>query len=303
MGTAHRRHDCAFGPARLKPGANLLPKTSESPLSVDADRSALIARDCLVAAAREAGTLALGYFRLGATTSADVQSKFGGSPVTEADFAVDALLRQRLQAAFPEAGWLSEESPDDLDRIKRDALIVVDPIDGTRAFVAGDPRWAISAALVIDGRPLAGVIHAPALEETYAAARGAGATLNDETIDVSVRFDLDELRAAGPKAILQAMGAKLGVPIEISPRVPSLAYRLCLLARGAIQFAVAAENSHDWDIAAADLLLEEAGARLLDHAGEKIVYNTNRTRRMALLAAPDGLAPRLLDAFRIAIGA
>ena len=272
-------------------------------MSVDADRSALAARDCLAEAAREAGTLALGFFRRGAATSAQIESKPGGSPVTEADLAVDALLKLRLGEAFPEAGWLSEETADDADRLKLRMLVIVDPIDGTRAFVAGDPRWAVSAALVVDGRPVAGVVHAPALEETYAAARGGGAELNGAAIAVAARFDPSHLRAAGPKSVLQAMGARLGAAMEIAPRAPSLAYRMCMAALGAVDFAVAGENSHDWDIAAADLLLEEAGARLVDTSGERLIYNQPRIRRRALLAAPEALAPQLLEAFRAAIGA
>ena len=147
-------------------------------MSVDAEIDASAARDLLASAAREAGALALRYFRPGARTSAQVESKIGGSPVTDADLAADALMKRRLREALPEAGWLSEETADDFERLSRRSLIVVDPIDGTRAFVIGDPHWAVSAALVIDGRPIAGVVHAPALDETYAAARGAGATLN-----------------------------------------------------------------------------------------------------------------------------
>ncbi len=271
-------------------------------MNVDADRSALAALDCLAAAAREAGTLALGFFRLGAATSAEVQSKFGGSPVTEADLAADALLKRRLWEAFPEAGWLSEETADNADRLGRRALLVVDPIDGTRAFVAGDPRWAVSTALVVDGRPVAGVVHAPALDETYAAARGSGATFNGAAIAAIGPFDPFRFRAAGPKPILQEMGARLGATIDIAPRVPSLAYRLCMVARGAIDFAVAAEDSHDWDVAAADLFLEEAGACLTGRSGQQVLYNTQQIRRGALLAAPGPLAPRLLDAFRAATG-
>ena len=104
--------------------------------------------------------------------------------------------------------------------------------------------------------------------------------------------------AAGPKPLIEAMAAKLGATVEVTPRVPSLAYRLCMAARGAIDFAVAAGNSHDWDIAAADLLLEEAGARLIDASGERLRYNARDVRRGPLLAAPDAAAPRLLEAFR-----
>ncbi len=272
-------------------------------MNVDADRSALAARDCLAAAAREAGALALGFFRLGAATSAEVRSKVGGSPVTEADLAADALLKRRLLEAFPEAGWLSEETTDNAERLERRALLVVDPIDGTRAFVAGDPRWAVSAALVVDGRPVAGVVHAPALDETYAAVRGGGATFNQAAVAAPGPFDPLRFSAAGPKPILQAMAARLGATIDVAPRVPSLAYRLCMVVRGAIDFAVAAADSHDWDVAAADLLLEEAGARLIGRSGERLLYNTKQIRRGELLAAPEPVAPRLLEAFRAATGA
>jgi myo-inositol-1(or 4)-monophosphatase len=270
--------------------------------NAETDQRALAARDLLVAAAREAGALALGFFRPGAQTSAAVQSKAGGSPVTAADLAADALLKERLGAAFPEAGWLSEETADNDARLARRCLIIVDPIDGTRAFVAGDSRWTVCAALIVDGRPLAGVVHAPALGETYSAARGEGAERNGAPLAVSSRFDSERLSAAGPKPLLQAMSGRLGLPVEVAPRVPSLAYRLCMAAQGAIDFAVAAPDSHDWDVAAADLILEEAGAGLTDVSGDPLVYNTARIRRRALLAAPEALAPRLLDAFRGALG-
>jgi myo-inositol-1(or 4)-monophosphatase len=272
-------------------------------LSLDADRDALHARECLAAAAREAGALALGYFRPGARTSARVHAKPGGSPVTEADLAADALLKRLLGEAFPDAGWLSEETEDGAARLDRRRLIVVDPIDGTRAFVDGDPRWTVSVALVADGRPLAGVVYAPALGETYSAARGGGARFNGERISASTKPEPGTFKAAGPKRILQAMGEKLGAAVEIRPFVPSLAYRMCMAAHGAVDFAAAGPNSHDWDIAAADLLLEEAGAVLAEASGERLLYNQARVRRNALLGAPAVLAPQLLDSFRAAAGA
>ena len=262
--------------------------------------SARAARDELAAAAIEAGAVALRFFRHGAATSAEVKSKQGGSPVSEADLAADALMSRRLRQAFPAAGWLSEETADDPERLSRRALVVVDPIDGTKAFVSGDPRWAVCAALIVDGRPIAGVVHAPALGETYVAARGEGAALNGARLRAQRRLDPGRLAAAGPKPILEAMAKKLGVSLDIAPRVPSLAYRLCMAARGTIAFATASRDSHDWDIAAADLILEEAGARLMDDSGEPLVYNTRHIRRKALLAAPERFAPRLLEAFRAA---
>ena len=268
-------------------------------MSVDADTDALAARDLLVSAAREAGALALEHFHVGGRTSARVVTKAGGSPVTDADLAADSLLKRRLREGLPEAGWLSEETVDDFERLSRRSLIIVDPIDGTRAFVIGDPRWCVSVALVVDGRPVAGAVYAPALGEIYAAARGHGATFNGATLPPTAGWP--PRVAAGPKLMIEAMAAEIGAAIEIVPRVPALAYRMCLAARGVIDFALAAANSHDWDIAAADLLLEESGARLVDASGERLRYNSRQVRRGALLAAPDAAAPRLIKGFRAAV--
>ena len=164
--------------------------------SIDPDlrARARTALDELIDAARHAGEIALLDFRLGETTSARIDTKHGGSPVTAADLAVDRYLGERLRAAFPAAGWLSEETADDPARLEKTSLLVVDPIDGTRAFLTGDPRWAVSIALVEAGRPIAGVVHAPALGQTYAAAVGGGAWLNGSLIGAS---EVRALRARG----------------------------------------------------------------------------------------------------------
>jgi myo-inositol-1(or 4)-monophosphatase len=125
----------------------------------------------LLDAVRAAGEIALAAFRPGAPTTARVSWKEGNSPVTEADHAVDALLRARLSAAFPDAGWLSEETADDPVRLTRRRTLIVDPIDGTRGFMTGDDRFCVCAALAEEGRPVAGVVHAPARGETFAAAQ------------------------------------------------------------------------------------------------------------------------------------
>ena len=244
------------------------------------------ARDLLIEKALAAGRIALAHFKAGERTDAHVQIKGGGSPVTEADFAVDAFLKDALGRAFPEAGWLSEETEDDPLRLARAQVLVVDPIDGTRAFIEGDPRWTVSIALVVAGRPVAAVVHAPALDETYAAAAQSGATLNRRAIKVSPRDRLDGARIGGPRGLVQSIGHGAGLSWTIEPKIPSLAYRLALVACGALDLAAASEKSHDWDIAAADLLLAEAGGRLVDAGGRGLIYNREETRRPALLAAP-----------------
>ena len=158
----------------------------------------------------------------------------------------------------------------ELARASRALLVVVDPIDGTRAFARGDPIWAISVALVVDGRPLIGGSSMRPRSARLMSPRDGGAASMARPSRFGLPVDPRRLSATGPKAILQAMEAKLGATVEISPRAPSLAYRLCLAARGAVHFAVAAGNSHDWDVAAADLLLQEAGGRLVDVSGERL---------------------------------
>jgi myo-inositol-1(or 4)-monophosphatase len=260
------------------------------------------ARDQLIDAARAAGAIALEFFNLGARTSARVDYKDGGSPVTQADLAVDEFLRARLRAIFPEAGWLSEETEDDRARLASSSLLVVDPIDGTRAFLAGDARWAIAIALVVGDRPVAGVVHAPALGETYAAARGCGSALNGAAIKVSDRATLADARIAGPKPMVEAIGRAAAVSLLPQPKIPSLAYRMALVASGALDLALASEKSHDWDIAAADLILEEAGGILVEATGGALRYNQTETRRGVLFAASRKLIEPLVAAAGIANG-
>jgi len=261
---------------------------------------ALAARDLLIEAAREAGAIALGFFRLGERTSARVDYKAGGSPVTQADLAADSFLRARLGTAFAGAGWLSEESEDNCARLACARVVIVDPIDGTRGFLAGDPRWAVSIALVAGGRPVAGVVHAPALAETYAAAAGHGSTLNGATIRVSDRRALAGARIAGPKPLVESVARVAGVSFVPQPKIPSLAYRMALVASGALDLGLSSEKAHDWDIAAVDLVLEEAGGGLVEAAGAPLLYNLAQTGRGILFAASVELMGSFLEAGRLA---
>lgn len=261
---------------------------------------AAAARDVLIEAARAAGRVALAHFRAGERTRAHIRLKGGGSPVTEADLAVDSFLKGALIQAFPDAGWLSEETEDDPSRLVRSRLLVVDPIDGTRAFIDGDKRWAVSIALVVAGRPVAGVVHAPALDETYAAAAGAGASLNGRAVAVSAHAQLDGARIGGPRSMVHAIESGAGLSLRLEPKIPSLAYRLALAARGALDLAIASERSHDWDVAAADLILAEAGGILVDASGEGLIYNREETLHPALFAASKKLIGPLLAAADLA---
>jgi myo-inositol-1(or 4)-monophosphatase len=253
-------------------------------------------------AARRAGEVALRDFRWGGKTSAQVHTKYGGSPVTGADLAVDRYLRERLSAAFPGDGWLSEETADDLSRLDMANLLVVDPIDGTRAFLTGDPRWAVSIAYIHDGRPIAGVIHAPALGQTYQAALGCGAWRDDAPIHATRRPALQGALVGGPRSMVGALAKAAQVELAAAPRIPSLALRLAHVADGGLDVGLAAASANDWDVAGADVVLSEAGALLIDARGQILHYNRQSLRHGALLAFGADLAPAMVKAARAAFG-
>ena len=218
------------------------------------------------------------------------------SPVTEGDIAVNELLRARLAQLVPEAGWLSEESEDVPDRALPLAW-VVDPIDGTRAYIAGLADWAISVALVEQGRPVLAALFAPANEEMFLGVRGKGALRNGVTILASGGDTLAGARLAGPKRYLEKLAA-LYPSIQAQPRVPSLALRIARVAQGELDVAFASPGSHDWDLAAADLLVHEAGGLFTDLAGVVLRYNARHVPHGALIAAGNARHGALIDLVR-----
>lgn len=246
----------------------------------------------LADAAREAGALAMGFFRQGDRTTAQVHSKSGGSPVTDADLAVDRFLAERLRSAIPEAGWLSEETADSPERLLRHHVFVVDPIDGTRAFVSGLTSWAVSVALVSGDRPVAGVVFAPALDQLYEATSGGGARCNGHVIAASAHTTLTGARIAGPEGFVAPFVAR-GKLCYIE-KVPSLACRFVRVADGQLDLGVSSSNAHDWDMAGADIILEEAGGVMSTADGAKLAYNRAVPRHPPLFGASTKLHPAFL---------
>jgi myo-inositol-1(or 4)-monophosphatase len=234
----------------------------------------------LEAVVREAGALAASTFQ----TSVKTWNKSGGSPVSDADIAVDNFLRERLMRLAPDCGWLSEETEDDLARLKAPRMWIVDPIDGTRAYLSGRTDWSISVALVENGRPIIATIFAPMQDALYLAATGEGATLNGTTVKATADADFDSAHAAGPKPMLERL-APVAPRLVAEPKVFSLALRLARVAAGTLDLAFASENSHDWDLAAADLLVHEAGGALTTFAGQQLIYNRADPLHGALVAA------------------
>lgn len=236
-------------------------------------------------AAHKAGELALSYF------GCDPETWFKGnnrSPVSEADLAVDRLLAEELRGARPDYGWLSEETADDKSRLGCERTFIVDPIDGTRAFLAGGDEWTVSLAVVEQGRPTAGVVFCPRRNELFAARAGGGTTLNGEKISVSPKQSVEGATLSGPHSIV-ANKDVMAAGFSGTEILRSLAYRLAIVAAGRVDVGAARGGPSDWDLAAADLLVQEAGGRLTDLSGRNLVYNRTKTGHPGLIAAPEAL--------------
>lgn len=220
----------------------------------------------------KAGTLAAKGFRLGEKSVSDVWYKQGGSPVTSSDIAANELLRTELCRLLPQAGWLSEETTDNIERRTKDLVWVVDPIDGTRAFVSGHADWCVSVGLISGGTPIVGSIFAPALHLHYRAIRGGGAYRNGQMLTVSHHQTLVGSKVAGPMPMITKLEQAAGQTEKIA-KIPSLALRLARVAEGAVDIGLVSKSCCDWDIAAADLILQEAGGLLTDTKNQPVIYN------------------------------
>lgn len=246
----------------------------------------------LVEAALEAGRIATRY------TGREARrwdKPLGAGPVTEADLAVNAMLEQRLPGARPGYGWLSEETEDTPDRLTRDRVFIVDPIDGTRSFAEGSSTWAHSLAVAEQGQVIAGVIYLPLRDMLFAASRGQGATLNGAPIQVtSVDTEGDaEILAAKPN--LRPDHWRDGVPPVFRRAYrPSLAYRMALVAQGRFDGMLTLRPSWEWDIAAGDLILREAGGACSDRLGQPLRFNNKSPRLNGVVGAGPALHTLLL---------
>lgn len=250
----------------------------------------------LVEVAREAGRIAMRYFK----NDPEVWMKGGTSPVSEADYAVDNFLRETLTAARPDYGWLSEETVDGAARLAARRTFVVDPIDGTRGFLAGDSRWCVSVAVVESGNPLAGVLECPVTRQTFKAMLGGGAFRNGDQLAAS--GTRDQVHIGGPKEFIDALPQEWRERAKRAAHIPSLAYRIALVADGTLDASFVKPNAHDWDLAAADLILREAGGQLLDVQGHRPGYAGEDIRNGALVAGHGDLLSTMTAVIRQRFG-
>jgi myo-inositol-1(or 4)-monophosphatase len=250
----------------------------------------------IAAVTREAGELAASF--LGEKFEA--WEKSPGNPVTEADIAVDDLIKRRLMGMRPDYGWLSEETADDSARLARKRVWVVDPIDGTRAFVKGRDGFCVSVALVEDGVPVLAALDAPLRGLFFEARRGHGAKLNGAPMQPSNRTDLSGCAMLADAQMFKGAFWPEAWPEMALTKPNSIALRIALVACGQADAAVALQPKNEWDMAAAVLILEEAGGLWSDHYGERPLFNRPDPVFATVVAANPQLFPEV--ARRVASG-
>jgi myo-inositol-1(or 4)-monophosphatase len=228
----------------------------------------------LIEIVKKAGAIALDYKARGLKHGL----KGDGSSISDADLAVDQFLKHELLKLFP-AGWLSEETADNADRLTAEYLWVVDPIDGTRSYIKGDTDWAVSVALLHHNQPIKAVLFRPDVGDLYVAERGEGATLND--VELIMKEAGEVIKITGPHPYLKPY---LDKGMEASTKIHALALRIAAVSHGVIDLALASHNAHDWDIAAADLIVREAGGVLRYTSGAEIAYNQPSPRHATMIA-------------------
>ncbi|MBX4335511.1 3'(2'),5'-bisphosphate nucleotidase CysQ [Bartonella raoultii] len=240
---------------------------------------------------REAGDLAMKYFGC----ALDVWIKEGNSPVSEADFAVDHLLKKKLLEARPNYGWISEETKDDRRKRDYERYFVVDPIDGTRGFLSGSIYWCISIAIIENGRPIVGVLQCPAQGDVYAAVAGGGAKLNNIELPLLTSPVNRKYKISLDKSFAQKLPDDFRNRVNFYHHIPSLAYRIVLVAQGEIDLVLVRPNCHEWDIAAADLILQECGGCLLSLDTPSISYGVEPYQYGLLIAGKNNCCQDMID--------
>jgi len=251
----------------------------------------------LKTAALQAGKLALGYFNKNYRTW---DKEAGAGPVTEADLEIDDFLKTSLLNSAPHYGWLSEETEDSSSRLTKTKVFIVDPIDGTRSFIAGDRTWAHSLAVVENGIPIAAVIYLPKMNLLYTAEVNKGAFLNGKKISVSQNFKLKDAEILAKNSILNENIWKSGDRALFRQRYcPSIAYRLALVAEGRFDGMIALGRTWEWDICAGHLLVSEAGGIVTTNFGNKIVFNSKVGSSKGIVAGNSSINKSLMNELKI----
>lgn len=247
-----------------------------------------------VAAAHAAGAIVRRWYD-GAYT---VRDKANKSPVTEADIEANEAIQAAILAAFPDDGWLSEETRDSDARLSKRRVWIIDPLDGTREFVDHIPEFSVCIGLVEDGAPVLGVEYNPVREELFAAAKGAGVTLNDAPVRVSRQGDLSRARVLASRSE-DKRGEwdefRNDMRVELTG---SVAYKLALIAAGKADATFSLTPKNEWDVCAGAALILEAGGRMTDRYGNALRFNQRKTKLPGLIASNADLYEPIVSLLR-----
>jgi myo-inositol-1(or 4)-monophosphatase len=261
---------------------------SESLLSpTELRRLQTLAIEVVVAAGQEI----MGFFM----ESYQVTEKSPDNPVTDADLAADRLLRKRLSAILPQAGWLSEETIDDPDRLGRPFTWIVDPLDGTKEFVMGIPEFSVSVALVAKAKPILAIVHNPATTEMYTCLKGFGVFLNVEPVQVSQKRDLTGMTVDASRSERNRGEFE---PFEKTVNVQtlgSIAYKLARVAAGQADATWSRGPKHEWDICAGSLLVNEAGGHCVDLDNRSFQFNKAKPKVNGIIATNQALHQQVIE--------
>ncbi|BCA55199.1 putative Inositol-phosphate phosphatase [Nitrospira sp. KM1] len=242
----------------------------------------------LTEAIRQAGTRSLELAKLGF----EVHTKKDHSPVTTADLEVNAILHRMQQEHFPSDGWLSEESPDDLTRLNKSRVWIVDPIDGTKAYVNRLPEFCISVALVENRTPVLAAILNPSTRELFTAIRGKGLSLNGKPLSPPPQPDDRPVVLVSPWELRTGRWSAMEQSVHCRP-ILSIASALALVAAGRAQASLTIESENEWDLAAGVLLIVEAGGSITDGSGRAFVFNQPTPRFHGVVAVAGTAEPGL----------
>ncbi|MCZ2328105.1 3'(2'),5'-bisphosphate nucleotidase CysQ [Bartonella sp. F02] len=248
----------------------------------------------LLDACREAGDLAMKYFG----RKPKVWIKEGNSPVSEADIAVDHFLKEKLLRERPNYGWISEETKDDRERRAYEYSFVVDPIDGTRGFLSGSIDWCISVAIIENGRPVVGILQCPAKGMVYTAISGEGATLNGIKMPLLIPKMNRKYKVSLDQSMAQKLPPDFRDQVVFCRYIPSLAYRIALVAQNEIDIVLVRPNCHDWDIAAADLILQECGGCIVSLDTSFVSYGAEPYQWGFLIAGENKSCQNMINIVR-----
>ncbi len=225
-------------------------------------------------AAIEAGGIILNYYK----ADYEIKDKGYHNPVTTADNAADTRLKEILMVARPNYGWLSEETVDSPERLTKDRVWIVDPLDGTKEFIEGVPHFVVSVALVENGNPIVGVLYNPVTAETFTAAKGEGAELNGEKIQCATKDNVGNMVILNSRSeTRRGLWAPYDGTFGELRAIGSVAYKLGLTAAGNADIFASLRPKNEWDICAGNCIINEAGGKLIDLKGNRVVFNREKT--------------------------